>query len=833
MRAFADSKSSYSTSNQHTQVKPITEVTVQSLQLEPLSNELVGYFDERQLANLLQSCIDRKTRLVGKILHAYILRNGFFTDTFLCNRLIEFYSKCNNTESAHHVFDRMPQKNIYSWNAILCAFCKAGNLDYAYELFDRMPERNAVSCNNLISALVHGGFKGKALDAYDTMISEGLIPTHFTLASVLSACGVALDVGRGRRCHGISIKIGIDMNLYVGNALLSMYAKCGLMRDAIQVFEGMGDPNEVTFTAMMAGLAHTDKVVEALEMFRLMCRKGIPLDSVSFSSILGVCARGLCGESDVYHGSEGVLCYVLGQQVHGLTIRTGFESDPHLGNSLLDMYAKRGDMDNAELIFNNLPQVSVVSWNIMIAGYGQKYQGEKALQCMHRMQYCGVEPDEVTYINTLAACIRSGDIGSGRELFDSMSCQNVSSWNTMLSGYFQNGNHKEAINLFRQMQFRKMQPDRTTLAIILSSCAALGLQEAGKQVHAASVKAAFHTDVYVASGLISMYSKCGKTGNSERIFYSLPEIDIVCWNSIISGFSANSQDKEAFILFKQMQQKGISPSQFSYSTVLSCCSKLSSSFQGRQVHAMVIKDGFMAEVFVGTSLIDMYCKCGDVDAARRFLEMMPCKNIVTWNEMIHGFAQNGRGEDAVCLYKEMIGSGVKPDDITFVAVLTACSHSGMVDAAVEIFNSMHQEYEMEPALEHYTCVIDCLSRAGRFHEAEVLIDKMPYKDDPVLWEVLLSSCRVHANVGLAERAAEELFRLDPQSSVPYVLLANLYTSSGRWDDARVVRELMSDRNVVKDPGYSWVEYQTGIQSVSMDDKINMVDDDVDERCWGS
>ncbi|GLT70416.1 hypothetical protein SLA2020_424970 [Shorea laevis] len=754
------------------------------------------------LANLLRSCIDKKAHRSGKILHAHTLRSGLFSDTFLSNRLIELYSKCNKTDSAYHVFAKMPQKDIYSWNAILCGFCKAGDLRGARKVFEEMPERNVVSWNNLISALVRSGYQDQALDVYDVMMSEGFMPSYVTYASVLSACGAVLDVEFGRKCHCLTIKIGLDTNAYVSNGLLNLYSKCGLIADAIQVFGSMDEPNEVSFTAMVGGLAQMDRVLEALELFKLMCKKGIQIDSVSLSSVLGVCARDGYGESDQ---NDSLLSNVHGQQIHGLSIKLGFERDVHLGNSLLDMYAKHGDMRSAEIIFSNLPELSVVSWNIMMDGYGQKCQSEKAIEYLRRMEHCGFEPDEVSYIHILAACVKSGDVATARQMFDSLSCPTLSSWNTILSGYSQHENHNEAIKLFREMQFQHVKPDRTTLAIILSSCAGMSLLEAGKQIHAASQKIALYPDTFVVSGLIGMYTKCGKTEMAERIFCRVPKLDIVCWNTMIAGFSQNSLNKEAFILFKQMLLKRMVPTQFSYATVLSCCAKLSSSSQGRQVHAHTEKDGYVTDVVVGSALINMYCKCGDVYEAWQFFNTMPVRNTVTWNEMIHGYAQNGHGNEALVLYQRMIEAGEKPDGITFTSILTGCSHSGMVDAGLEIFNSMQRDHGIGPELDHYTCIIDSLGRAGRFHEAEALMDKMPYKDDPIIWEVLLSSCRVHANVSLAKRAAEELFRLDPENSAPYVLLANIYSSLGRWDEVRAVRELMTDRQIVKDPGYSWTE----------------------------
>ncbi|XP_074343585.1 pentatricopeptide repeat-containing protein At4g20770-like [Apium graveolens] len=762
------------------------------------------------LANLLQTCIDKKLHISGKLIHAHILRHGLFADTFLSNRLIELYNKCNKINTARHLFDQMPLKNIYSCNAMLGAYCKSNKLEDAHVLFDEMPERNTVSWNTLISALVKNGMMGEALGVYCRMKWEGFVPTHFTLASVVSACGMARDVEGGRGEHCVAIKIGLDENVYVGNALLSMYAKCGCVGDAVKAFEDLGEPNEVSFTAMMGVLAETDQVEEALKMFRWMFRIGISVDSISLSCVLGVFSRSGIGNT------KGLLGNAHGRLIHALIIRLGFENDLHLGNSLLDMYAKTRDMESAEAVFTYLPEVSIVSLNVMIGGYGQDYQIDKALEYMQMMKRYGFEADEVTHVNMLAACIKSGDVETARKIFSNMACPSLASWNAMLSGYFQNEKFKEAIKLFREMQFRNVQADRTTLAIILNSCAVLGLFEWGKSVHCTSIKGLNHTDIYVGSGLIGLYSKCNQVDVAKSIFDRIQDRDVVCWNSMIAGLSLNSLDKEAFNLFKQMIGKGLYPTQFSYATILSSCAKSSSVPQGRQIHAQIVKEGGVNDVYVGSALIDMYSKCGEVHEARIFFDTMPFRNTITWNEMIHGYAQNGCGNEAIDLYDEMIQSGEKLDGITFLAVLTACSHSGLVDHGVAVFNSMQSDHGEEPLSDHYTCMIDTLGRAGRFHEIEVLVDKMPCKDDPIVWEVLLSSCRLHDNVSLARRAADALFSLDPKNSAPYVLLANMYSSLGRWDEVKDVRDMMSKKSIVKNQGYSWLEQKSEKQQCIVD-----------------
>ncbi|XP_026432239.1 pentatricopeptide repeat-containing protein At4g20770-like isoform X2 [Papaver somniferum] len=737
------------------------------------------------IANLLQSCIHKKSHITNKILHCQILRNGLFGDIFLSNRLIETYSVCKNLESAQKVFDKMPSRNVYTWNAMVGGLSKAGKAEDAYDVFVKMPERNDVSYNTVIGALVRNGYGEKALELYGLMRRQGFVASHFTLTSVLSACGSLVEgEEEGRKCHGYVIKVGLNCNVYVENALVGMYAKCGSIVNAIRAFDDMSCPNEVSFTALMGGLAQTDRFDEALEMFVKMHRKG----------------------------------------VHGLIMKLGIETNLHVANSLIDMYAKHGDMANAEMLFASLAVTNVVSWNVLIAGYGLQGKVDKALEMVLLMGCHGLEPDEVTYVNALSACVKSGDLETGRQMFGKLSNPSITSWNAIVSGYSQLGNYGEAINLFREMQFLNTPPDRTTIASILSSCTGMGVLEYGKQVHAFSIKENLHGDIFVSSGLIDMYSKCGNIKTAIYIFGKMPERDIVCWNSMITGLSLNSSNAEAFTIFKQMRKSGMIPTEFSYASVLNSCSGLASLSEGKQVHAQITKDGYTNNIFVGSALIDVYSKCGDVDGARIFFDSMFCRTIVAWNEMIHGYAQNGYGDEAVELFEDLIRSGEKPDSITFIAVLTACSHSGLADTGMEILDSMKREHSVEPLVDHYTCVIDCLGRAGRFVEAEVLIDKMPFKNDPIIWEVLLSSCRVHANVNLARRAAEQLLKLDPQNSAPYVLLSNLYASLGRWDDALAVRKLMCERGIEKSPGYSWIGSRNGQNCFMAEDDLNLVSD---------
>ncbi|EPS73317.1 hypothetical protein M569_01433 [Genlisea aurea] len=733
------------------------------------------------LANLLQICIDQGAHRAGKLIQAHILRTDLSSNTFLVNRLIELHSKCSCTAYARRLFDQMPVRNIFSYHAALDSYCRSNDVREAYRVFDRMPERNAVSWNLLIGMLSRIGHKDEAVESYYTMRSYGFIPTHVTLSSVLSACGGMRKLDCGKECHGVAIKLGLDEISYVGNAVLGMYAKCGCIEDVLAVHKTLPELNHVSFTSLMEGLSEVGRVEEAFHMFNSI-HESRSVDYVSMSSVLGVCSK--------LEKSEETKCW-QGKQIHGLAVKLGFERHLQVNNSLLDMYAKQGCMNDAEALFNSLSEVSVVSWNIMIGGHGNEYNKDKAVEFLGKMQSSGFEPDEITYFNMLSACLKVGDFENGIRVFDSMpSPPSLNSWNAVLSGYSQKDHHLEAVNLFREMNSSETKPDRTTFAIALASCSSLELLREGKQVHAALLKTSFCSDLHAASGLISVYSKCGEMGMAKDVFRKLSHVDVVCLNSMLAGFSVNGLDTEAFTLFQEALRKGMKPTEFTCATILACCCS-SLSPLGKQVHALVAKNGHASDVYVGTALINLYSNCGEVEKARLIFETMQWRNTVTCNEMIHGFAKNGRGEDAVVLFEEMIRSGRHPpDSITLIAVLTACSHSGLVDWGLKIFKSM-----VQPQMDHYTCVVDMMGRLGWLGEMEDLVEMM---GGAVAWEVVLSACRVHGNVKLAKRAAGELMRLDPNNSASYSLLVGTHSSLDQWDD--VGTAVMVD--VSKRPGYS-------------------------------
>lgn len=375
----------------------------------------------------------------------------------------------------------------------------------------------------------------------------------------------------------------------------------------------------------------------------------------------------------------------------------------------------------------------------------------------------------------------------------------------MISGYVLNGMNCDALDMFRHMITAKMKPNAVTLSSVLPACSSLAALRLGKELHCYILKSLFDGRCHVASALADMYAKCGRLDLSHWIFEKMPEKDAVSWNTMITSCSQNGQPEEAIRLFHQMGLEGVTYDCVTISAALSACANLPALLHGKEIHAFMIKGALRTDLYSESALIDMYAKCGYLSYARRVFDLMQGKNEVSWNSMIAAYGTHGLVKDAVTLFKEMKQAGFQPDHITFLAVISACGHSGLVDEGLRHFHCMGEEYGIEARMEHYACMVDLFGRAGHLDEAYNFITNMPFKPDAGIWGALLGACRVHSNVELAELASKHLFELDPQNSGYYVLLSNTHAGAGRWESVLKVRSLMKERGIQKLPGYSWIE----------------------------
>ncbi|XP_057813126.2 pentatricopeptide repeat-containing protein At3g24000, mitochondrial [Cryptomeria japonica] len=407
-----------------------------------------------------------------------------------------------------------------------------------------------------------------------------------------------------------------------------------------------------------------------------------------------------------------------------------------------------------------------------------------------------------TLINMYDKC---GSLVDARNVFNLMKEPNVFSWNMIIAAYGRHGFPPEAFTLFHQMQRTGIQPDQFTFSIVLPVCVSMVSLDYGLQIHGKIIKRAFQSNVLVLNNtLIDMYAKCGSIQTAHELFDKMPQRDVVSWTAIIAGYAQNGLAEKALEISKQMQLADVRPDSATFASILPACGKLGALEQGMEIHQRIIESGFLSDTGV-TALIDMYAKCGNILKARELFDKIHQPDVASWTAIIAGYAMHGYSKDALKVFEQMKHSRANLDHVSFLCVLYACSHAGLVDEGCQYFKSMSDSYCIMPTMDHYKCMVDLLGRAGYLEEALNFMIKMAIKPDVVMWMCLLGACRSHKNKRQGEFVATLLFQLDPEISAPYVLLSNIYAEVGRWADVLGVRKLMKDKGIKKIPGCSWIE----------------------------
>lgn len=417
----------------------------------------------------------------------------------------------------------------------------------------------------------------------------------------------------------------------------------------------------------------------------------------------------------------------------------------------------------------------------------------------------GFEPNEFvdnTLIHMYANC---GQIGVARQVFDGMPERGIVAWNSMLSGYTKNGHWDEVVKLFRTMLELHIEFDDVTMISVLMACGRLADLEMGEFIGEYILSKGLRRNNTLTTSLIDMYAKCGRVDTARKLFNEMDKRDVVAWSAMISGYAQADRCKEALNLFHEMQKANVDPNEVTMVSVLYSCAMLGAYETGKWVHFYIKKKKMKLTVTLGTQLIDFYAKCGYVNKSVEVFKEMPFKNVFTWTALIQGLANNGEGKMALDFFSLMLENDVKPNDVTFIGVLSACSHACLVDQGRNLFNSMRRDFDIEPRIEHYGCMVDILGRAGLLEEAYQFIDNMPITPNAVVWRTLLASCRAHKNVEMAENSLEHITRLEPAHSGDYILLSNTYALVGRVEDAIKVRSLMKEKEIKKTPGCSLIE----------------------------
>ncbi|GAB2271662.1 hypothetical protein Dimus_006492 [Dionaea muscipula] len=661
------------------------------------------------------------------------------------NRRLGDLFRSGQVDEACKVFDKMPERDAFTWNTMVSGYANLGRLNEARGVFYETPTKSSITWNALISGFCKHGCESEALELFWQMRFDGFKPTDFTLGSVLGLCSKLGWLQLGKQLHSFVVKSGLDIDVSVVAGLVDMYAKCDCIDEAEYVFEAAPCKSScILWTSMLTGYSSCGFGQRAMECLRFMLVEGINPNEFTFPVILTTCAA--------------VLAMPFGRQVHGCTVKYGLVENVFVESALIDMYAKCRDLDSAVTVLENAQQAD-----------------------------------------------------------------NAASWNSMIVGCAREGFHEKTLTLFKEMLTRKIRIDHHTYPSVMNCCASYIYIGSGnaESLHCLVIKTGFEDNNLVGNSLIDMYAKQHKIGYALKVFNAAPKKDVVSWTSLITGYMLNGMHGEALRLSAEMRTEGIiiRADEYLASSILSASAELTVCEFGKQVHSFSIKSGLGSSLSVNNSLINLYVRSGCIEDAKRLFDRMQVREVIAWTSLIVGYAQNGQGKYSIKVYEEMVASGVVPDSVTFVGLLFACSHAGLVQVGKSYFQAMFKVYGIKPGLEHFSCMIDLLARSGEMSDAEELLNLMPMNPGSNIWKSILAGCRVHhGNVCLAEKAARKLFELEPSNAVPYVSLANVYSAAGRWEDAGNIRRKMKLKLINKEPGYSWMEANGRVHTFTSEER---------------
>ncbi|KAI9153345.1 hypothetical protein LWI28_009908 [Acer negundo] len=519
--------------------------------------------------------------------------------------------------------------------------------------------------------------------------------------------------------------------------------------------------------------------------------------------------------------------------VHARIIQIGLEQDHFLISNLISLcHSLAAPLSYSTSIFNQISKPSTFLWNTLLKGYSQKSRSVDIISLFVRMIREKGVPDQYTLPLVIKACsselnLRQGksihgfvfksgvdddvfvgtslvdlygkckEVGSARKVFDEMSDRNVVTWTAMVVGYLNVGDLVQGKKVFDLM------PERNVVSWNALIC---GLVKIGNLNGARKLFDEMpDKNVVSYTTMIDGYAKAGDMASARFLFDEATHKDIVVWSALVSGYAQNGQPNESLKIYIEMTSRNVKPDKFTIVSLMSACSQLGNLELAKTVDSILSRSEIdVRQPYVTAALIDMNAKCGNMDRAEKLFEELPNRDLITYSSMIQGFSMHGHGKLAVNLFNRMISEGLTPDEVAFTVILTACSHAGLVEEGWHYFESMQNVYSIVPSPDHYSCMVDLLSRTGQLKAAYELLKSMPGEPHAGAWGALLGACNRHCDVELGELVANHILEFEPQNAGNYVLLSNIYAAAGRWLDVFLVRNKMKERGVRKIPGRSWI-----------------------------
>ncbi|KAJ1289663.1 hypothetical protein BS78_02G181800 [Paspalum vaginatum] len=713
-------------------------------------------------------------------------KDGLSRYAHVCSAAVDVLAKRGLLRDAMRAFEDGDRSSVVCWNAAISGAVRNGQHELGVEMFRDMVRGSSCAANS------------------------------FTYSGALSACAAGAELGVGRALHGMVLRRDPEYDVFVGTSVVNMYVKCGEMGAAMNEFWRMPIQNVVSWTTAIAGFVQEKDPAGAMLLLVEMVRSGVAINKYTATSILLACSQ--------------VSMIREASQVHGMIMKTELYSDHVVMEALISTYANVGAIQMCEKVFQEVGTVSNRSiWSAFISGVSS-HSLQRSTELLRRMLLQGLRPNDKCYASFFSS-IDSNELGRQMHsmvikdgyvqgvlvgsalstmysrcnnlkdslmVFDEMQERDEVSWTSMIAGFATHGCSAEAFQVFRNMIADGFTPDDVSLRAILSACNIPECLLKGKEVHG-HVLRVYGGTTSINHFLVSMYSKCQDVQTARRIFDATPCKDQAILSSMITGYATNGDSEEAVSLFQLMLETGFQIDRFVCSSIISICAGMEKPFFGKLLHTYATKAGMLSDLSVSSSLVKLYSKSGNLDDSRKVFDEINVPDLVTWTAIIDGYAQHGSSQDALAMFDLMITSGVKPDTVVLVSVLSACARNGLVEEGFKHFNLMRTVYGVEPVLHHYCCMVDLLGRSGRLAEAKSFIESMHLKPDSMVWSTLLAACRVHDDAVLG-RFVENKMREENYDSGCFATLSNIRASSGDWEGVMEIRKSVKD--VKKEPGWS-------------------------------
>ncbi|XP_051140736.1 putative pentatricopeptide repeat-containing protein At3g01580 [Andrographis paniculata] len=687
--------------------------------------------------------------------------------------------------------------------AMISMYANRGDILAAGDLFATSARKDVAVWNSVISAYTRNDKLENAVAVFRTMLIDGVKPNMVTFVSLVPSSENLGSVCPVVMFHGYLVKFGYAEEPLVVTALISSYAKLGDLGSAEFLFRSLELRTLLAWNSMVSAYTGHGLWEQSLDAFRLMQVDGYTPDAISIISLVSSCSK--------------LNASLPAKSAHGFIIRKGMDSNLVASNALLAFYCSVNDLVSAFRMLDRMAMKNIVSWNTIISGCVANGESEKATLMFHQMREEGIAFDEITLISILPSCLKmlgsaihsyairtslttdvslanslismyvnQEDLVAARSLFDEMYYKSVVSWNAVLTGYRLHNFSKDVVELFHQMILEDQKLNYVTLLNLLPACYTL-LQ--GKSIHAYIVRRMIPLETPLLTSLMIMYAAFNNSIACLLLFDVGDKSNISLWNTSLSACLLLKTTAMAFSFFSEMVCNKIEPDDVTILNIISACVDLNNLHTSNSVFSYLVRKGFDKYVTVCNALIDLYAKCGSISCSAKLFDAMPVKDAVSWSTMINCYGMHGHIIAVINLYSQMRALGIKPDEVTYMSVLSACSHTGAVEQGMMVFNSMIVE-GIRPRVEHYACMVDLLGRSGHLNEAYEIAKNFQGKSGANLLESLLGACLSHGNYTVGEEIGKLLVEMNPWESGAYVILHNIYAAAGKWGEAGNLRQAM-------------------------------------------